>query len=106
MRGYTIDDGAWDDGLVAHDELSAAPITLIRLGAVALDAAPFVFLDAGYGRDEAARQDHWVTSAGVGGDLRLGANATAGLDLAWPLLSARVTRAGSMRFDAKVSITY
>jgi hemolysin activation/secretion protein len=106
VRGYTLDDGAWDDGVVVRNELRPTPVAVIRSGPLAADIAPLAFVDAGYGHDEGIGPDAWMTSAGFGADMHVGGHALAGFDLAWPLLNAKVTRADAVFLDARVSLAF
>jgi hemolysin activation/secretion protein len=101
VRGYSYDDGAFDDGLVLRNELSAPQV---RLPLLPLDLVPMAFGDFGVGRNEALRRDTVIGSVGVGADMRLGA-ATATLRLAYPLADASFTRRGAWRLEARVSVT-
>jgi len=43
VRGYSLDDGAWDDGFVLRDELRAPPIPLVSLGPFAASFSGRIF---------------------------------------------------------------
>jgi hemolysin activation/secretion protein len=106
VRGYTLDDGAWDDGAVLLDELHAPLLPLVRRGPAMTSLDPCLFVDVGYGRNEASRLDTRIASVGFGADLRLGAAAIASLDVSRALTNAKVTRAGDVHLDARLTIAY
>jgi hemolysin activation/secretion protein len=106
VRAYTLDDGAWDDAFVLRNDVQASPMSIVRRGALASDLAPLIFVDAGYGRDDGPGHSIWIASAGLGANLRLGHYIVAGLDVAWPFVGAKVTRAYDTHLDARLSIKY
>jgi hemolysin activation/secretion protein len=106
VRGYSLDDGAWDDGFVLRDELRAPPIPLVRLGPVATSLAGRVFVDYGFGRSEADRRNVNAASVGLGADLRIGALAVASVDVSRALVDGKVTRTHDLHLDARLTIAY
>lgn len=106
VRGYSLDDGAWDDGVVLRDELHAPPIPLVRLGSFATSLSGRVFVDYGFGRSEAARRNINAASVGLGADLRIGALAVASVDVSRALVDGKVTRTDDLHLDARLTIAY
>ena len=106
VRGYTLDDGAWDDGLVLRDELHAPTVTLVRRDAFVVDVAPMAFLDLGYGHDDGGGPQSRIASVGVGADFRVAPTAIVTLDVSDPLISAKSTQAGDTRLDVRLSVAY
>ena len=106
VRGYSLDDGAWDDGAVLRDALNTPAVRIARLGPFNTSFAARAFADYGFGRSESARRNVNVASVGLGADLRLGSAAVASVDLSDPLIDAKVTRAGDLHFDARLTLAY
>lgn len=106
VRGYSLDDGAFDDGLVARDELRAPQTPEIGSGELGLKLVPLAFVDAGHGRNEATHADLTVASVGLGTDVQFGSKLTGGVTVSYPLLDTRVTRQGDWRLDARISFAY
>lgn len=104
VRGYTSDDGSFDAGVVARNELRAPAIQLGSAGAFVL--SPFALIDVGYGRDEATADDLTIASAGVGADLSIGNVILANISAAYALTDATVTKAGDWRADVRVTAKY
>lgn len=106
VRGYSLDDGAWDDGFVLRDELRAPPIPLVRLGAFAASFSGRIFADYGFGRDEARRFNINAASIGLGADLRISPIAVASVDVSRPLIVGRVTGTSDLHVDARLTFNY
>jgi hemolysin activation/secretion protein len=107
VRGYTLDDGAFDTALVLRNELRAPSFSLLHLtGRFADQASPYLFVDTGYGRDHGARVADHMASTGLALDYQLGAHLSATLDGAWALRSAGLTKAGDARLESRVTISF
>ena len=108
VRGYTLDDGVFDSGLVMRNELHVPPLPLLsRLDKRLADAlAPFGFVDAAYGRNEYTRADAAPVGAGVGTDYQLGPHLIANLAAAWALRSEGLTRPGQFRLESRVALQF
>ena len=104
VRGYSLDDGAYDDAVVLRDELRLTGAPWLQRGLLTVDR-PFLFADLGHARDEAAKQDLTIGSLGLGADWRIG-RANASLALSDPLTDGPATRAGHWRADFKVAVSY
>ena len=113
VRGYTLDDGAYDEGIVARNELRAPPIGLLSLAAGS-DAgpyfndvlAPYLFVDIGVGHLRTIHKTANAGSVGLGADYSLDGILTASLDGAYAFESAPFTKSGALRVDARVTMTY
>lgn len=108
VRGYRLDDGAWDRGVLLRNDLV---LPEARLGAGEWSLAPRLSLDAGWGwsagggaAGRGARAQ--LASGGIGADLRGGNRMLASLGLALPMTGCGSTRAGLPRFEARVSVSY
>ncbi|MCW2393540.1 ShlB/FhaC/HecB family hemolysin secretion/activation protein [Sphingobium sp. B11D3A] len=107
VRGYMSDDGSFDRGMVMRNELRLPPFSLIgRTGKFADLVSPYVFVDAGRGRDIAASRSSTIVSAGVGTEYRIGRNINAGVNSAWALKDGLGTQAGDWRLQARVTATF
>ena len=101
VRGYTLDDGAFDTALVVRNEL--------RLPGVnwkATQISPFVFTDLGYGRDNAARTTTSLASAGAGAETHVTRYVTLNVSAACTLAPDHETRAGNWLAHTNLSVAF
>ena len=107
VRGYTLDDGAFDTGLISRNELRGPSITLLGRTHWATDlVSPFVFVDAGYGKDQRTKADAAPVSAGLGADYQLSTRFAASIDGAWALRDVGLTKAGDVRLESRLTATF
>jgi hemolysin activation/secretion protein len=107
VRGYTLDDGAFDTGVVSRNELRPPAFAALgRLSRLADQLSPYVFIDAGYAKDRRTKADAAPVSTGVGIDYQLGSRLTASLDAAWALRTIGRTEAGCARLESRVAVTF
>jgi len=106
VRGYSLDDGAFDDGAVLRNELHAPSLPVVGRGEFGLRLAPMSFVDFGFGRSEAARANVTMASVGVGADAQFGSKLTGNVSVSYPLEDAKVTRQGAWRLDARIAFAY
>lgn len=107
VRGYTVDDGAFDTGLVSRNELRAPPTSLVKKGGPMTDSlSPFGFVDVGWARDNFTKADSVPVSAGMGADYQLGSVLNAGLSVARAFRDGGATRSGDWLFNARVTVSY
>lgn len=107
VRGYTSEDGSFDAGIVSRNELRLAPFNILkRVSGPDDQLAPFVFLDAGYGRDLQLKTHSTVAAAGVGADYTLGQYVSAGLNTAVALKDGQHTKRGDWRLQARVTFNF
>ncbi len=107
VRGYSLDDGGFDTGVVWRNELRAPSFSFIHRGRWGDEVSPFAFLDASYGkRLGAGGQSAHPISAGLGADYRLGPVVSANLAGVYAITDAPVTKAGDWRLEARVVLTY
>lgn len=107
VRGYTLDDGAFDTALISRNELRSPAFTVLgRIGKVADQLSPYVFLDAGYGKDMRTKADADPISTGLGADYQMGSHLTATLDAAWALRAVGLTQSGDARIESRVSLAF
>ncbi len=107
VRGYTIDDGAFDTGVVSRNELRAPAMPLVRKSGRMTDSvAPYAFVDVGWGRDDFTKKDVTPVSAGVGADYQVGSLFTANFAVARAMRDVGVTRSGDWTVHARIAIAY
>ena len=108
VRGYTLDDGVFDSGLVARNELRTPTLGVLanlRKG-LADQLSPFAFVDAGYGKNEYTHADSTPIGAGLGADYQLGQHLSANLTTAWALKHEGLTRSGQFRLESRVALSF
>lgn len=107
VRGYTLDDGAFDAGAISRNELRTPTFPLLgRTGRVVDQLSPYIFVDGGYGKDQRTKHDAAPVSTGLGADYQLSTHLTASLDGAWALRDVGFTRAGDARLESRVTFTF
>ena len=102
VRGYTLDDGAFDTALVLRDELHLPGFGVGRTAQV----GPFLFADVGYGRDNYARQSTNLASAGAGAETHLTRYVSLNLTAACTLAPDHVTKAGNWLAHTNLSVAF
>ncbi|WP_443751328.1 ShlB/FhaC/HecB family hemolysin secretion/activation protein [Asticcacaulis solisilvae] len=102
VRGYTLDNGAFDTALVVRNELRGPA----KSWGVSAQVTPLFFVDAGYGRDNAARETRGVASAGAGAEVHLTRHVMMNIDAACALAPDQATRAGSWLAHANVNVAF
>lgn len=102
-RGYSLDDGAYDTGLVVRNELRVAAISQTYGPAL---VSPFGFVDAAYGKDEFTGDDITPVSVGVGVDIRLFDRATLSTTAGYALNDAIDTQSGDWRTDVRLTAAF
>ena len=103
VRGYTLDDGAFDSGVISRNELRMPAFS--AAGGVRNQLSPYVFLDAGYGKGRRSHADAAPVSTGLGADGQFGP-LTASLDAAWALRRVGATRSGAARIEGRVTLSF
>jgi hemolysin activation/secretion protein len=105
VRGYVLDDGAYDQAIVLRDELRGPAFRPGPAGAPD-QLSPFLFVDAGSGQDQRTRHTVSAASAGLGADYQLAGHLSVGLDAAYALTRAIETRAGDWRLETRASVAF
>ena len=108
VRGYTLDDGVFDSGVLARNELRTPTLSVLaNLGCGLADQlSPFAFVDAGYGKNEYTHADSTPIGAGFGADYQLGQHLSANLTSAWALKHEGLTRSGQLRLESRVALSF
>jgi hemolysin activation/secretion protein len=101
VRGYSLDSGAVDTALIVRNELHMAGKAW---GKGSLD--PYAFADLGYGRDNFARTDLGLASAGVGANIRLLAHVALKIDAAAALAPNGLVRAGDLTAHTRLQLVF
>ncbi len=102
VRGYTLDDGAFDTALVVRNELHVPG----KAWGSNWQVSPFVFADLGYGRDNAARTDSGLASAGAGAAVQVTRHVMLNLSAACTLTPNHTTRAGNWLAHTNLSVAF
>ena len=107
VRGYTLDDGAFDTTLVSRNEFRTPAFAFLGSKSRLTDQLqPYAFIDAGFGKDQRTRAVVSAIGAGLGADYQLLAHVSAGVDMAWALRSANLTRRGDARLETRLSYAF
>jgi hemolysin activation/secretion protein len=107
VRGYTLDDGAFDTGVISRNELRTPAIPLLaRIGGPSDRLSPFAFVDAAFGKDQRTGVTASPVSVGLGADYQMGTHLAASIDGAWALNSAGLTRDGDVRLETRITVTF
>ena len=106
VRGYTLDDGAFDTALVSRNELRAPVVSLAAAGPFANQLSPYLFVDAGYGDDRRTHKTADPVSTGLGVDCQIGPRLTASFNGAWALRSEGFTRSGDAHIGSRLTLTF
>ena len=106
VRGYTLDDGAFDAGLVLRNTLAAAPRPLLRKARQGDALEPYVFLDAGHARQRGTGTRATPISAGAGAHYSLGGQVSARVEGARVFHGTTRSRSGDWRVHASLSVGF
>ena len=107
VRGYTLDDGAFDDSIVSRNELRAPPLALLQShGPLAGALSPYAFLDGALGSSHAVKGTAHPASTGVGADYQMGGHLTASASAAYDLSNGLETRRGDWVVQGRVSLSF
>ncbi len=107
VRGYTLDDGAYDSAIISHNELRMGAFPFLSgTFKVADQLSPFVFVDAGYAANRAVPNNAHANSVGFGADYQIGTHTSVSLTAAYDLIAASVSKNGEVRFCAKATIMF
>lgn len=107
VRGYTLDDGAYDTAIVSRNEIRP-PVTSV-LGAVGRWSdrlSPFAFLDIAYGSQQTSQRNIEVASTGLGASYSVGARLAINLLGAYAIRDGLQTRSGDWRLQAQASVSF
>lgn len=96
VRGYTLDDGAFDSVLILRNELHFPKSAL----------SPYLFVDAGQGRDNAARTTSALYSSGIGAQLRLTRHLMIDIDAARAFNESRDGQTGDWRIHTNLTVAF
>ena len=102
VRGYLLDDGAYDSGLILRNSLYTKPVLFGDRGAV----SPFVSTDLGYGANRRGGDEETFASVGGGFDFRMGGNFHGSLYGAVPLTDQKASKSGDVNVMFRIGIQY
>lgn len=100
VRGYSVDDGGYDAGVVLQNELRAPELSRWRWR-----LSPYLLLDAAYLKDQFNGRDVTPLSLGLGADLRRSERLAAGAALTYAATDAPSTSAGDWRLDLRMVVS-
>ncbi|QBJ78241.1 ShlB/FhaC/HecB family hemolysin secretion/activation protein [Aquitalea sp. USM4] len=103
VRGYLLDDGAYDSLVVSRNELHLPTINM--LGADSL-LMPYLFVDGGYGRNHHNAGSQHALSAGIGMDYQLGRTLNASASWAHNFWQASQTHSGDNAVEVRVTMGF
>jgi hemolysin activation/secretion protein len=108
VRGYTLDDGAYDRGLVSRNELRSPAFQLpINLANIGNQVSPFGFVDVGYGATEGAlHRTADPASVGAGADIQIGPAFSLNLTGAYAIRKAIATKAGDALLEVRATVAF
>jgi hemolysin activation/secretion protein len=107
VRGYTLDDGAYDSAVVFRNELRPPAFQLSTSHwPVGDEISPFAFVDAGYGTQRVTRQHLHPASIGLGADDQLGGHIYFSVTGAYALSNAILARKGDVRLESRATFTF
>ena len=108
VRGYTLDDGVFDSGVLVRNELRTPTLSVLanQGRGLADQLSPFAFVDAGYGKNEYTHADSTPVGAGLGADYQLGPHLSANLTTAWALKHEGLTRSGQFRMESRLALSF
>jgi hemolysin activation/secretion protein len=107
VRGYTLDDGAYDSAVVIRNELRPPAFAVLPQTWRVPDAlSPFAFIDAGTGSEQLVHRSTHPASTGLGADDRIGRHLSFSLTGAYALEDSAFTRAGDLMLETKATLTF
>jgi hemolysin activation/secretion protein len=107
VRGYTLDDGAYDTAVVLRNELRPPAFAVLPSAwRVPDQLSPFAFVDAGTGSEQLIHKSAHPASTGLGADDRLGRNLAISLTGAYALEDSLFTKAGDLMLETKATLTF
>lgn len=102
VRGYTLENGAFDTALIVRNELRMPGKSLGN----STQVNPFLFVDMGYGRDNAVRLATALASTGAGAEVRLTRYVSLNVNAACALTPDKTTRAGRWLVHSNLSVAF
>ena len=107
VRGYSPDDGGFDAGFIARNELHfQSSFIPARLALIRDHISPFVFFDTGYGQDQATKKHVAPNSIGAGFGIQIGQWFASNLDLAYAITRTHATSPGAWRLDYRATVSF
>lgn len=103
VRAYTLDDGAFDRGVVLRNELRLDPLRIGR-GRWASAVEPWLYVDGGYAGRLRGGAAGPVGAAGAGADLALGRHVAVSADVGVAMTTLGATRAGDVRANLRATL--
>lgn len=96
VRGYTLDNGAFDTAVILRNELHLPQRTF----------DPYAFVDVGHGRDNALSTGSDLASAGLGARLQLARHLVIQFDAGRALTDDQAVRSGDWRAHTNITVAF
>jgi hemolysin activation/secretion protein len=106
VRGYRLDDGAFDSAVTLRNDIRLQPFRLKAPGGAVLTGSGFAFADFGYAQSCNLRQVARPASVGAGVDVSLTERAVFGVNLGFALHNLGMTKANDLRLDAHIQASF
>lgn len=117
VRGYALDDGTADTGVIWRNELRAPSFEPFKIGcaeALSHQLSPYAFFDMAWGRTFAwkgpsapiARRDARLAGVGLGLDYNVARNFSATIAGGFALTDAVYSRSGDFNLKLRVTASY
>jgi hemolysin activation/secretion protein len=101
VRGYSLDDGAFDTALVVRNDLQ---MKSVKGGDFTV--RPYIFADLGRGEDRFTHKNSNLSSAGIGSQVQIARNISLNIDAAYALKKAAVTKSGDTKINASLNFSF
>jgi hemolysin activation/secretion protein len=107
VRGYTLDDGAFDTAIISRNELRPPAFAVLpHAWRMPDQLSPFAFVDAASGSEQRVHKSAHPASAGLGADYLLGSHLSLSLTGAYALQDTVFTKAGTTMLETKATLTF
>lgn len=106
VRAYTLDDGAFDRGVVLRNELRLDAGGILGRSRLASQVEPWFYLDGGYAGRARGGAVGPIAATGIGVDWTLARHVMISADGGVAMKSLGNTKAGDFRANLRVSVTF
>lgn len=103
VRGYLLDDGAYDSLVVSRNELHLPAFNVLGGNSWLM---PYLFVDGGYGRNHHNAGSQHALSAGIGMDYQLGRALSASASYAHDFWQASQTHSGDNALELRLTLGF
>ncbi|WP_106639818.1 ShlB/FhaC/HecB family hemolysin secretion/activation protein [Allosphingosinicella vermicomposti] len=106
IRGYGLEDGGYDSGVVVRHTLFGQGILLGKAKSIATTVQPYLFADSGYGKTRRVDEEEVLAAIGGGFNLQVDRLFNATLEGAYALADGPYTQAEDWRLNFSVTFSY